>query len=106
MFSTLTRNFTSVDSNWVRYTLKFEEREFVAQKGATETCSRVRNAAGPIDSTVARKAHPLTCPLNSAPIRRLAFPAGDREIKKGGKEAAATGGNPLFYPRRRVPNDI
>ena len=85
--------------------LKFGENEFVAGRG-TDLCSRERNAAGPNESTVAGKPHPLTCPLNPTPIRRLAFPAGDRENKKGGKEAAETGRNPHFCPRSRVPNEI
>ena len=93
---------------------RFEESEFVARKGA-EASALGCNAAGPNESTVAGEQHPLTCPLNPTPIGRfiplnprdgeeLAFPAGDRESKKGGKEAAATGGNPHFYPQTSVPN--
>jgi len=71
--------------------LKFEDIEFVPRKGAGEA-----SAPGPNETTVDRQATPLTCPLNPTPIGRLAFPAGDRENKKGGKEAAATGGIRTF----------
>ena len=46
---------------------------------------------GPNESTVAGKLHPLTCPLNPTPIRRLAFPAGDRKTKKAAKKLPQPG---------------